>query len=231
MRWVCFDPRGILSFSACSALSTWLCAWLEKTDGQECTCTDQSRCRYGEDPRHDDATCDSPADRRQSGGGAYTDNCSSYGVSRAYRNTRQRSGKQSDCPGSLCAKSPDGPKFRDSGAHCMNNSPAAEIGPQSYCCVRGENDRPMKAPPTTSKLGSCQVSRSEKRGSNNPHSLLRVVAAVPDAVRRGSQKMATIKEKPSTRPISGATKIKSRVLDQPAGMITPNPERMMAAPA
>src|SRR5712691_5664547 len=48
---------------------------------------------------------------------------------------------------------------------------------------------------------------------------------------RNSQKMATMKLKPSTRPMIGATTMKISVLYQPSTMMTLKPERMMAAPA
>ncbi len=51
------------------------------------------------------------------------------------------------------------------------------------------------------------------------------------AVPRQTQKIRTMKMKPSTKPMPGASTMKMSVLVQPAGMIAARPALAIAAPA
>ena len=64
----------------------------------------------------------------------------------------------------------------------MHNSPPAEIGSQRDRGMRRQNDRPMEAAPVVSHIRSTHDLRAVQRPGDNPHCLLSIVSAVPQAV-------------------------------------------------
>ncbi len=81
----------------------------------------------------------------------------------------------------------------DARAHGVHNSPATEISSQRNRSVRGQNDGPMKFPPAARQFRRRSEVRPVERAGHDPHRLLRVVAAVTQAVGGGREQLQLAK--------------------------------------
>src|SRR5689334_9178452 len=97
----------------------------------------------------------------------------------------RREQRQSAC--CFGAKATDRLQFCDLRSHGVHDAPAAEIRAKSHGKVRAENNRPMKMSPSGRELVPRDYAVGVQGPGDNAHRLLRVIAAVSQAVRGGGE--------------------------------------------
>src|SRR6266536_2762670 len=109
-------------------------------------------------------------------------------VSRAERNSSPSRPEKSQRPGALRTESAKRFQLRDLRPHGVDNAPAAEVRPRRDGCMRRKNDEPLVVTPIVAHVVRAHVTGGVQRASNYSHSLLSVIATMPQAVcRRGNQ--------------------------------------------
>ena len=97
-----------------------------------------------------------------------------------------RRGEERDRAGGLRGEAADGLQLGDLRAHRVDDAPAARERAERDRGVRGEHDPDRNRQMTVVEL---QVAAGDQRAGDDAHRLLRVVAAVPEAVGRGRQQL------------------------------------------
>src|SRR5579883_2098467 len=146
-------------------------------------------CGNGQDPCPHDAPGDAPAHGRYPIRRAHAHDRPRDGMGGADRNPGQGRGKQGDCARRLRAESPNRPQLGDARPHGVHDAPAAEIRPQSNGGMRCQDDGPVKGAPVVGHIVRAHVLRAVQRAGHDAHGLLRVVAAVTQAVGGGGKQL------------------------------------------
>src|SRR5207253_4700156 len=90
--------------------------------------------------------------------------------------------KERDSAGSLGAKPADWFEFGDLGPHGVDNAPSSKVGAKTHGKIRSQDDGPMKTSPGCRKVMTRHDSRRVQCAGDDSHRLLRVVAAMAEAV-------------------------------------------------
>ena len=125
--------------------------------------------------------------------GADADDRAGDGVSGADGDAGQSGAEQRDGSSAFGAEAADGFEFGDFLAHGVNDAPAAEIGAGGDGGVGGKDDGPAKASPVGEHVGFAHEPGGVECAGDDAHGLLRVVAAVAEAVGGGREQLQLAK--------------------------------------
>src|SRR4051812_49134015 len=109
-------------------------------------------------------------------------------MGRGHRYAKARRDEKRDRAGQLGAEAADRADLGDALAHGLDDAPAAEQRPEADCDVAGDHY------PYRYRVGAAGVATRDEQHPDDADRLLRVVAAVPQAVERGRKKLQAAKD-------------------------------------
>ena len=186
-----------------------------------------------------------PPDRGQALGGAHAHDGAGDGVRGADGDAADRRADEHHRARRLRAEAAHRAQLGEAHAHRLDDAPAAGHGAEPDGGVSGQDH------PHGHVELRAEVSAREEEDRDDPHGLLGVVGAVPQAVRRRREQLQSAEQavhaarpesaerstgwrpsgtNPSTSPITGASTMKTRILPRPGRSSAPKPALATAAP-